>query len=156
MPRINQGIVIPIVSNSFRIEQIFREEDDASSEPAMGAEMLTIDEELTGEWANWIEYPMHDKHSLARVAQYYLVEQKDNPQARTKYLEFLKTFLLTIAKDDSDYADLADRLKAQIQEQRFSEIVHQLDYPRFPQGVEDPPSSPALRGPWPGSRPRRG
>ncbi len=26
MPRINQGIVIPIISNSFRIEQVFREE----------------------------------------------------------------------------------------------------------------------------------
>ena len=25
LPRINQGIVIPIVSNSFRVEQIFRE-----------------------------------------------------------------------------------------------------------------------------------
>ena len=136
MPRINQGIVIPIISNSFRIEQIFREEEE-QNEPA-AEEEFAIDEQLTAEWADWIEYPMQDKHNLARVAQYFLVEQKDNPQARTKYLEFLKTFLLTIAKDDSDYADLADRLKAQIQEQRFSEIVQQLDYPRFPQNTEDP------------------
>ncbi|MBK8780341.1 MAG: SIR2 family protein [Anaerolineales bacterium] len=138
MPRINQGIVIPIISNSFRIEQIFREEKDWVGESTVAEDdALSIDEQLTTEWANWIEYPMHDKHSLARVAQYYLVEQKDNPQARTKYLEFLKTVLLTIAKEDSEYADLADRLKAQIQEQLFSEIVHQLDYPRFPQGTED-------------------
>lgn len=139
MPRINQGVVIPIISNSFRIEQIFREGNDVAGESAMVEdEALSIDEQLTTEWANWIEYPMHDKHSLARVAQYYLVEQKDNPQARTKYLEFLKTVLLTIAKEDSEYADLADKLKTQIQEQLFSEIVHQLDYPRFPQGTEDP------------------
>ena len=139
MPRINQGIVIPIISNSFRIEQIFREENDTAGESIVAEnDALSIDEQLTTEWANWIEYPMHDKHSLARVAQYYLVEQKDNPQARTKYLEFLKTVLLTIAKEDGEYADLAVRLKAQIQEQLFSEIVHQLDYPRFPQGTEDP------------------
>lgn len=139
MPRINQGTVIPIISNSFRIEQIFREEKDGAGESTVAEDdALSIDEQLTTEWANWIEYPMNDKHSLARVAQYYLVEQKDNPQARTKYLEFLKTVLLTIAKEDSEYADLAGKLKAQIQEQLFSEIVHQLDYPRLPEGMEDP------------------
>lgn len=138
MPRLNQGTVIPIISNSFRIEQIFREENADSVELTGEAEALTLEEQLVMEWASWIEYPMQDKHSLARVAQYFLVEQKDNPQARTKYLEFLKTVLLTIAQDDPDYLDLAERLKAQIQEQRFSEIVHQLDYPRFPAGKEDP------------------
>jgi hypothetical protein len=137
MPRLNQGTVIPVISNSFRIEQIFREEKDAAADAGEDAD-LSINEQLTMEWANWIDYPMNDKHSLARVAQYYLVEQKDNPQARTKYLEFLKTVLLTIAETDKDYADLAERLKAQIQEQRFSDIVQQLDYPRFPEGVEDP------------------
>jgi hypothetical protein len=134
MPRINQGIVIPIISSSFRIEQIFREDKDVTGNEE---EALSIDEQLITEWANWIEYPMPDKHSLARVAQYYLVEQKDNPQARTKYLEFLKTVLLAIAKEDSAYADLAEGLKSQIQELHFSEIVQQLDYPRFPEGTED-------------------
>jgi len=134
LPHINQGIVIPIISNSFRIEQIFGE----GSEGTVSEEGWTIDEQLTAEWASLIEYPMLDKQNLARVAQYYLVEQKDNPHARTKYLEFLKSFLLTIANDDADYADLASRLKTQIQEQHFSEIVQQLDYPRFPAGVDDP------------------
>lgn len=137
MPRINQGVVIPVISNSFRIEQIFREEGEAG-ESAEGGEEPTINDQLVGEWANWVEYPMEDKHDLARVAQYFLVEQKDNPQARTKYIEFLKTFLLTIAEEDSEYADVAARLKAQVQEQRFSEIVQKLDYPRFPQDAEDP------------------
>ncbi len=135
MPRINQGNIIPVVSNTFRIEQIFRESSDGSD--AENTDMTT-GEQLTTTWADWIEYPMLDKENLARVAQYFLVEQKDNPQARTKYLEFLKTLLLTIAGEDKDYADLAGRLKVQIQEQRFSEIVQQLDYPRFPQDSEDP------------------
>src|SRR5688500_9608251 len=142
MPRINQGAVIPIISNSFRIEQIFRDEKEALSEvtekSAPDYERLTTYEQLTAEWAKLIGYPMRDNNDLARVAQYFLVEQKDNPQARIKYLEFLKSFLLEIATDDKEYADLAGRLKAQIREQRFSEIVHKLDYPRMPEGEDDP------------------
>ena len=135
MPRISQGVVIPIISSSFRVEQIFRE-GNGPVDAEEGA--LSLNEQLVSEWANLIEYPMQDKHNLARVAQYYLVEQKDDPHARTRYLEFLKSFLLTIAQDDKEYADLAARLKARTQELTFSEIVHQLDYPRFEEGAEDP------------------
>jgi hypothetical protein len=135
LPRINQGVVIPIISSSFRIEQIFRDGSETAGE-ADGA--LAIHEQLTAEWANLIDYPMQDKHNLARVAQYYLVEQKDDPQARTRYLEFLKSFLLTIAQDDGDYANLASRLKTRTQELTFSEIVQQLDYPRLSAAAEDP------------------
>ena len=132
LPRINQGIVIPIISNSFNINQIFREGETPQEEAQ------TIHEQLTAEWADLIEYPMQDKDNLARVAQYFLVEQKDDPHARTKYLEFLKSFLLTIASDDPDYADVANRLKTRVHELCFSEIVSQLDYPRLPKDVEDP------------------
>jgi SIR2-like protein len=134
MPRINQGIVIPIISNSFRVEEIFRD----GGESAEVESDLTIYEQLIAEWAGLIGYPMNDKEDLARVAQFFLVEQKDDPHARTKYLDFLKSFLLTITSEDPDYADLVERLKGQIQEQHFSEIVHQLDYPRFPEDTEDP------------------
>lgn len=134
LPRINQGVVIPIVSNSFRIEQIFREGETVEAQE----DLLMINEQLTSEWANLIEYPMQDRDNLARVAQYYLVEQKDDPHARTKYLEFLKSCLLVIAGDDPAYADLASRLKARIHELSFSEIVQQLDYPRISGESEDP------------------
>jgi hypothetical protein len=141
-PRINQGIVIPIINNSFQIEQIFREEKKAANQlaelPAGDEEELTIEEQLAAEWANFIEYPMSDVHNLARIAQYFLVEQKDFLQAKGKYIEFLKTLLLTIAQDDEEYADLVTRLKIEFQEQYFSEIVRQLDYPRLPQNTEDP------------------
>jgi len=134
MPRISQGVVIPVISSSFRINQIFRDGDDASSEQTP----LSLNEQLITEWANLIEYPMQDKHNLARVAQYYLVEQKDDPQARTRYLEFLKSFLLTIAEEDENYADLASRLKPRIQELTFSNITQQLDYPRLKDNSDDP------------------
>lgn len=142
MPRINQGNVIPIISNSFRTEQIFRE-DKKVSDPSTEAvpadeEGLTVEEQITKEWADFIEYPLPDVYNLARVAQYFLVEQKDSLRARAKYLEFLKTLLLSIAQEDEEYKDLVARLFTQVQEQRFSEIVRQLDYPRLPQNAEDP------------------
>ena len=139
---LNHGLVIPIISNSFRIEQIFREERENSHRSIEISqsedEDWTIDERLTKEWSDLIGYPMPDIHNLARVAQYFLVEQKDQVQARGKYIEFLKKFLLTIAQDDKEYVDLVNKLKVQIQEQQFSEIVRQLDYPRFPEDSEDP------------------
>jgi hypothetical protein len=142
MPRINQGIVIPIISNSFRVNQIFSDQKDGAEEsdknPEAEGSELTIYEQLTKEWANLIEYPMPDCHNLARVAQYYLVEQKDSPQARNKYLEFLKSILLTIAQEDEEYVEVVDKLKLHIPEYRFSEIVHEIDYPRFSKNTEDP------------------
>lgn len=141
MSGINKGIVIPMLSNSFRIDQIFRDQEDSGAEGknVESENSLTISDQLTTEWANLIGYPMDDKGNLARVAQYYLVENKDSPFARTKYLESLKTFLLMLVKEgDREYAELAERLSGQIHELNFSEIVNQLDYPRFPEGVEDP------------------
>ncbi|HJS20248.1 MAG TPA: SIR2 family protein [Anaerolineales bacterium] len=142
MPLINQGMVIPLISNSFRIEQLFREEKNGSAEASDASpsddEDWTVDEQLTKEWAEFIEYPMPDVHNLARIAQYFLVEQKDPIQARAKYVDFLKALLLTIAQDDEGYVDLVNKLKAQTHEQRFSEIVRKLDYPRFPENTEDP------------------
>jgi len=141
MPRINQGIVIPIISNSFRIEQIFREERNESRQSPQDIQIeedFTVEEQLAEEWAKFMEYPMPDVHNLARVAQYFLVEQKDSIQARARYVEFLKTLLLAIAQDDQSYGDLVNKLKMQIQDERFSEIVRQLDYPRFLQDADDP------------------
>lgn len=142
MPCISQGLVIPVISNSFRIEQIFREETNESPQGGEvsppDAEDRTIDEQLTKEWAEFIGYPMPDVYNLARIAQYFLVEQKDPIQGRSKYVEFLKALLLTIAQEEEAYGDLVSELKTEIREKRFSEIVRQLDYPRFPEGVEDP------------------
>ena len=140
--RINRGDVVPILSNSFRIEQIFREEKKPSDQPPDSApaetDDLTIEEQLTKLWAEDIGYPLPDIHNLARVAQYFLVEQKDNLFAREKYLEFLKTILLDIAGEDENSSDLAAQLHDQIEEKSFSEIVRLLDYPHFPAEIEDP------------------
>jgi hypothetical protein len=90
---------------------------------------------LTKEWASEIHYPMADDHNLARVAQFYQVEQKESLLAKTKYLKFLTNYLLDINADDEAYRDVVSQLR--LQEATFSEIVQQLDFPRFPAGMED-------------------
>jgi hypothetical protein len=140
MPFIKKGSVIPIISNSLRIEQIFRDEqaltDHMSDTAEFFDEDLTIDEQLTKEWAAEIHYPMIDDHNLARVAQFYQVEQKESLLAKTKYLKFLTTYLLDINMEEAGYQDIVSQLR--MQEACFSDIVQQLDYPRFPPGMEDP------------------
>lgn len=141
MPLISQGAVIPILSNSFRIEQIFHDEKEAidqipENSPSVDAD-LTYDEQLTKVWADFIDYPMADKYNLARVAQYFLVEQKNNLQARAKYLEFLKMFFLEVAGNDEQSQELVNKLKLQVKEIHFSEIVREMEYPRLPPDTED-------------------
>jgi hypothetical protein len=123
-----------------RIEQLFRDEkaltDQLSDTASLNDDDLTIDEQLTKEWAAEIHYPMADEHNLARVAQFYQVEQKESILAKTKYLRFLTNYFLDINQDDPDYQEIVSQLR--MQESCFSDVVQQLDYPRFPAGMEDP------------------
>lgn len=136
---INKGNVIPIISNSFRLEQIFRDMAGIPGEtPETGGNDLTVVELLIKQWSSLIDYPMQDDYNFARVAQYYLVEQKDDTNARREIVDFLKTSLLAIAGEDPDYGDVVAGLTDQIQEVSFSDIVRQLDYPRYPETTEDP------------------
>lgn len=139
MPFIKKGTVIPILSNSLRIEQIFRADaaptDPTSEEGDVDEEELTINEQLTEEWASEIRYPMADTHNLARVAQFFQVEQKESLLAKSKYLKFLNKYLLDLNENDEAYKDEVGQMRTQ--EAPFSQIVQKLDYPRFPQSVED-------------------
>ncbi|HLO15334.1 MAG TPA: SIR2 family protein [Anaerolineales bacterium] len=141
IPFINEGVVIPIISNSFRVEEIFRNVKELTEKiphtPQYSDEYLTISEQLTKEWADSIQYPMPDDYNLARVAQYYQVSEKDVFLAKTKYLRFLNLYLLNTNKE-VEYEEIVSQLKLRTQERTFSDIVSQLDHPRFPQGVEDP------------------
>jgi hypothetical protein len=130
LPNISKGRVIPIISNSFRIEQIFQElaADNDS----------TVVEQLITEWARQIGYPMQDSYNLAQVAQFYFVEQNDDPGARTEIVNFLKRFLWNLASTNPEDSDLAAGLESRVESMRFSELVEELDYPKFPEGTGDP------------------
>jgi hypothetical protein len=142
MSSISEGTVIPIISNSLRIEGIFRSISALTGKipktPRSSDEYLTINEQLTREWADSIQYPLPDDHNLARVAQYFQVHEKnDIAQAKTKYLNFLKMYLLENSLEQ-DYQSVVAQLKLRTQERTFSDIVSQLEYPRFSSSFEDP------------------
>ena len=130
LQNISKGCVIPVISDSFRMEQIFQElaEDDES----------TVFEGLIAQWARQIGYPMQDSSNLAQVAQYYFVERNDDLGARTEILSFMKKFLWNMANTDVDDPTLAAGLQSRIEEMLFSDLVKELDYPKFSGGIEDP------------------
>jgi len=134
MPFIKKGTVVPIISNSFRMEQIFR---DPAVEADADHGYLSIYEQLTQVWADEIGYPAEDGYNLARVAKFFITEQMEDVEvSRAKYLRFLSDFLLHITADDISYQDVVESY--QKREVPFSELVRVFDYPRFPPGIEDP------------------
>jgi hypothetical protein len=80
---------------------------------------------------------MEDSYNLARVAQYYMVQQNDDPNARTEIVNFFKMLLVSLASTNPEDHDLAESLFSQLQELRFSDIVKKLEYPKFPSSNED-------------------
>jgi hypothetical protein len=135
----NINNVVPIISNSFRIEQIFRNEksiaDLSSQTSPYTDEDWTIDEQLTKIWAKEIRYPMVDDYNLARVAQYYQVEQDGSDLAKEEYLEFLKMLLLKVNENKEGYEDYVRGHKRDAYTMSFSELVKGLDY--FPDNTAD-------------------
>ena len=72
LPFLSGGSIIPVISNSFRIEQIFQV--DAELREALKKEAKyyddasTLEQQLTKLWADKINYPMSDDRNL--VASY--------------------------------------------------------------------------------------
>ena len=130
LQNISKGSVIPVISNSFRIEQIFHELAQVG--------VPRVVEGLIAQWARFIKYPMPDSSNLAQVAQYHFVQRNDDPSARTELLSFLKNFLWNMANTEVEDPALAAGLQSRIEAMRFSDLVEELDYPKFPDGTEDP------------------
>jgi hypothetical protein len=141
--------VIPVISNAFRIEQIFREDEELSrmmaEVPQFYDEFRTFDQQLTKKWAASINYPMSDDHNLARVAQYLQVE-KGNAASRESYRQFLNDRVLKLSegneqyKNDEEYRNIVSgyRKPSKGQIPLFSDVVTDLQHPRFMEGVDDP------------------
>jgi hypothetical protein len=134
--------VVPVISNSFRIEQIFRDDNQPSNlineVEDYDYEGLTIEQQLTGEWSKEIRYPMGDPHNLARVAQYYQVKSEDSDMAKREYVEFLKNYLLDMNSEEPKYQDIVRNMRSESWAHSFPEIARELGYPRLPEGAEDP------------------
>ncbi len=143
--RIRKGKVIPIISNTVYGDPIFalnssqdgsdtREQADGavSNNDDISEPLPTVDEQLAMLWSANLNYPFPDNNRLARVAQFNHITSDDSEQAKTRYLAFLKQTLLALANSsDPDAADIVEELQNQVDELSFSDIVSELDYPRF-------------------------
>ncbi len=101
--RIDEGKVIPIISNSFMNALAFGNHND-----------------LIKTYADkYIKYPFMDQgHDLAQIAQYESVKNTSTVRAKENYLEFLKNVLLNMAKK----APLSSNKLAEL-EQKYKELT---------------------------------
>lgn len=138
----NPRRIVPIIGNSFRFNQIFCDEVGMASlfsETADRDENTpTIEEQLAKLWAEEVQYPMADKQNLPRVTHYHPIESGDSETAKRDYIDFLKIFLLGMSAEEQEHKEVVKELALDLYELRFSDIVRQLKYPRFPDGIEDP------------------
>lgn len=142
VPFIDEGAVVPIISNSFRLEEIFRDDDELLAQlyhvPEFYDVVRTIEQQLTLQWAKRMGYPMSDGHNLARVAQFRQVDSGDPVLPKIEYIKFLNDRLLKMREKTSGYEEKVNQLRPQTQRKSLSEVARELDFPDFPEGIRDP------------------
>jgi hypothetical protein len=138
---IDDGSIVPVISNSFRLEQIFRDDAELIDRMLKNKidfydEVCTIDQELTRAWARSMAYPMSDNHNLARVAQYCEVVQEEAELAKKEYLGFLNLRLLNNHQSRQGFEDVIAKYKKQ--RTTVTNLAKELELPYlFPEGKED-------------------
>ncbi len=128
--RIRDGKVIPIISNALTFEKIFTDSADTQTEP--------IDSFLAHTWADLIGYPLNDGATVARVALYNRVKNRDPEQAKRQYVNFLKQILVELGKTDDRVSYVANELEGQLNELSFSGMANDLSYPTYADADSDP------------------
>lgn len=115
---LDTGAVTPFLSNSIATS-IFGGEASIAASWAM-------DEEINSPFSDT------ENRDLARVTQYYSVRKNDRTEAKRSYLNALKAFLLGKALEDKQVDDdLIQELAQQSRTTTFSQLAHELGYPRY-------------------------
>ncbi len=128
--RVANKNVIPIISNSFRNDRIFEEPSGLPQ---------NVNQIISRAWAARLKYPLPDKHQLERVANYNRVKwAKDDEEAKTNYLTFLKEVLLLWASRDEKAKNLVGSLRKRIGNLSFADLVDELEFPKFKPNENDP------------------
>lgn len=133
--RIDDGSVVPLISNSLRYDAIFaqllKNYNEAAGENDCDRPHLKVLAEnlLAQAWAEQIAYPLPDTMELARVAQFNRSLANDDEEARVGYLNFLKNALLGYAENLGADSAVIDDQFARIKEISFADIVQNLGYP---------------------------
>lgn len=123
--RINQGKVLPFISNALCNDLVFGS-----------------NEELVEGFAEYLDYGRSDKRDLPRVTQFQSVMLKADPEIKADdvyikevYLDFLKKAITSIADEDA-VADLEEDSNAG--KLTFSEVADRLDFPNLDEGQKSP------------------
>lgn len=161
---IHQGKFIPIIGDTIRIAHIFdvdynenlgesgeaeQSEDlpEVTQSPDSNPDFnqLNVIEELAYLWgrSEGVNYPLTDGFRIARVAQFHSLIEENSTTAKEDYLTFLKQTLLDVAYDMEEQTGDQEEIAyiAQLRHEKslsFSDIVAELDFPRFAAGKEDP------------------
>jgi hypothetical protein len=130
--RIGDGKAIPVISESFRLEHIFRSpiRPADGTHPASRENVQPIENWLAQGWAEEIHYPMMDSDDLARVAQ-YLQAMETVEKAKDSYLVFLKKTLLLHAGYNPQAAEARLQQPGTVGKPSLTGLARDLGYPRF-------------------------
>jgi hypothetical protein len=105
---IDNGNLIPIISNAVMNDQLFDLDDDqivGLSEGKTNPLGWSIEEQLAGTWAEVIEFPLPQQYWLPRVALFdRVVNSRSHYGSKTRYLNFLKEFFIFIVKEHGGWA----------------------------------------------------
>jgi hypothetical protein len=153
--------LVPVIGDTVRISHIFGDYykqrldravekltqaagtvDDVAKATCLEQLGVNIIEMLAKCWAQKIKYPLKDDHLIARVAQFKQLDNDNRKTANEEYFAFLKEMLLDVADAQLDTDDaMQHAFIEQLRHEKFltfSDIVAELDLPRFADGREDP------------------
>lgn len=145
---LKQEKLIPVIGDTIRLTHIFDVDMDGATgqgEPANDPDGLSMSmiEVLSDRWADAVGYPLRDRAQLARVAQFHAVNKENPIVAKEDYLLFLKDTLLDVAanvadiEQDDEQLEVVEKLSRE-GSRSLVDIAETLEFPRFPDGKEDP------------------
>lgn len=96
---------------------------------------------LVEAYADYVQYPLADKHNLPQIAQFKGVIDESITDAwalKTDYINFIKNRLFDLAEADGAAEEALAEVEEAFDDVTFSEFSERLGYPRFDDRQADP------------------
>jgi hypothetical protein len=94
-------------------------------------------------YADYLDYPLPERHDLSRMTQYVSVMEKESKgtlEIKNDYLNFIKNILVRRAETEPEHVPpaLLEESVARIDAMDFSAFADSLGYPHFGESTADP------------------
>jgi len=122
--QIHSGKALPVLSNALANRLVLGDHDH-----------------MIEAYADYLNYPMPERHDLSRMTQYVSVMEKQTKgtlEIKNDYLSFIKSSLLQRAETEHVSPDLLEDAEARFDAMDFSALADSLGYPHFGDSAEDP------------------